>query len=97
MAWHMPKELMNNIPLSEEIVRQKFEKCGYKILEYTYKNNTTRMKGSREVCQSCGRSTSNYERKVKRWLIDNKIDFIQQKRFEDCRDKKTLPFDFLFT
>ena len=24
----------------------------------------------------------------------NKIEFIQEKRFVDCRDKKPLPFDF---
>ena len=43
MAWHMPQELMNNNPLPESKVRPRFEAKGYKIIDYIYKNNMTRM------------------------------------------------------
>ena len=45
-------------------------------------------------CFSCSNKESNYEKKIKEYLIENNIDFIQEKRFSDCRDKKPLPFDF---
>lgn len=34
------------------------------------------------------------ERAIEDILIDMKINFETQKRFEDCKDKRTLPFDF---
>lgn len=39
-------------------------------------------------CESIG------EKCVSKWLIQNKIIFIQQYRFDDCRNHKPLPFDF---
>ena len=43
MAWHISKEKMNNNPLSESEVRQRFSEKGYTIIDYCYKNNMTRM------------------------------------------------------
>lgn len=43
IAWHIPKELMNNNPLQEEEVRKRFEEKGYKIIKYCYTSNRTRM------------------------------------------------------
>lgn len=43
MAWHIPQEKMNNNPLPEEEVRRRFKEKNLTILDYTYKNNTTRM------------------------------------------------------
>jgi len=43
-------------------------------------------------CPHCSRSKG--ERKVKEYLEYNGIEYIQQYRFNDCRDKQTLPFDF---
>lgn len=37
---------------------------------------------------------SRGELNVEKYLIENKINYIPQKRFDDCRDKKPLPFDF---
>jgi very-short-patch-repair endonuclease len=31
---------------------------------------------------------------VRNYLINNKIEFEEQKRFDDCKDKRKLPFDF---
>ena len=44
---------------------------------------------------SCGCSTkSSGERVISTILKENNIDFIPQKRFSDCRNIHTLPFDF---
>ena len=43
-------------------------------------------------CPSC--NTSKGEAFIKDFLIKNCISFTQQYKFEDCRDKKQLPFDF---
>ena len=43
-------------------------------------------------CPKC--NSSKGEVVVRNWLIKNKIEFEEQKRFDDCRDKRKLPFDF---
>lgn len=44
---------------------------------------------------SCGCSNfSHGEIRIKAYLDDNKISYISQKRFDDCRDILPLPFDF---
>ena len=46
------------------------------------------------LCATCSKSESRGERKVREFLTTNNITFEQEKRFEDCKDKCTLPFDF---
>lgn len=43
-------------------------------------------------CQKC--SSYKGEEEITKILKNNNIKFIQQYRFEDCKDKNTLPFDF---
>lgn len=43
-------------------------------------------------CPAC--SASKGEKFITYYLKENKIDFVPQKRFDDCKDKRTLPFDF---
>ena len=43
-------------------------------------------------CPSC--KNTKYERFVEEVLIKNKIDYEFQFKFDDCRDKRPLPFDF---
>lgn len=45
-------------------------------------------------CFSCSCKESSGERIIRDFLDDNNIVYIQEKRFDDCRDKKPLPFDF---
>lgn len=45
-------------------------------------------------CKSCSQSESVGEMKIRMFLESKSINFIQEKRFEDCVDKKCLPFDF---
>lgn len=44
--------------------------------------------GCPKCCESKG------EKKVGQWLNDHKIQYISQKKFDDCKDKYSLPFDF---
>lgn len=43
-------------------------------------------------CPICNKSKG--EKLIRKILLDNNINFIQEKRFDSCRDKTPLPFDF---
>lgn len=43
-------------------------------------------------CPMC--NETNGERQIRQWCEANNIEYIFQKRFDDCRDNKPLPFDF---
>lgn len=46
-------------------------------------------------CLKCVGKMSNIEYKVKQWLLENNIEFEEQKKFIECKGKKKcLPFDF---
>lgn len=45
-------------------------------------------------CKSCANKESVGERRIREFLIDNAIIFVQEKTFDDCRDINRLPFDF---
>ena len=51
-------------------------------------------KNTLHFCPQCVNVRSKGEKKIEEFLIANSIEFEPQKRFEDCRDKKPLPFDF---
>lgn len=44
---------------------------------------------------SCPKCTSSYgERDISEYLIGHKINYLCQYRFDDCKNQRTLPFDF---
>ena len=43
-------------------------------------------------CPICRESKGEIE--IRNWLIENNFNFQSQKRFNDCKNKRTLPFDF---
>lgn len=45
-------------------------------------------------CKRCVKKESNNEYYVKKYLEEKGINFIQEKRFKGCKNKKLLPFDF---
>lgn len=57
-------------------------------------NTTTIGTSSLKSQQSCGCIQSRSERDITGYLIENNIQFENQKRFPDCKNVKTLPFDF---
>lgn len=58
--------------------------------------NTTwnSIKDGQYRCKKCTSYISKNEYKVKKWLDDNNIKYISQKKFKDCKDIRCLPFDF---
>ena len=49
---------------------------------------------SRRRCKKCSKRQSNLEYIVEQYLIKKNIEYIKQYRFDDCRNKNPLPFDF---
>lgn len=47
-----------------------------------------------QACEECRLKESVGERRIRQWLENNNINFIQEKWFSDCRDINPLPFDF---
>lgn len=45
-------------------------------------------------CSQCAKSESLGENKIRTYLENNCINFIQQHKFQDCKDILPLPFDF---
>lgn len=64
--------------------------CG----ETFYSTYSSFIFGGKNRCDICSGKMSSYEIKVMNWLNKNKIKFIQQKRYDDCRNIIPLPFDF---
>lgn len=62
-----------------------------KCQKYFFKDPNNFLHGS--GCARCS-PKSKGEQRIKDFLIKNSIDFEYQKRFEDCKDKFRLPFDF---
>lgn len=46
-------------------------------------------------CGDCNKKESSYEYKTRMWLEENNIPYIQEYRFDDCKDVRSLPFDFM--
>lgn len=55
---------------------------------------TNYMRKGVQTCYSCSNKESVGEKIIKKFLENNNIVFEQEKRFQDCRDKRSLPFDF---
>lgn len=60
----------------------------------TFTTNLATYKSGKNMCDSCSLKMSNSERIIKDLLDSYHIPYIQEFRFSDCKDKKTLPFDF---
>lgn len=100
----------NSERLKYSDVKLYIESEGYELLSDTYINNSTKLelkcpnghifsvkynnfKCSNTRCPICS-SSSKGEEAICNVLKNNNIEFIQQYRFEDCKDSRTLPFDF---
>lgn len=81
-----PKEYVG---ASVKNLRIKCGECGNEyITDFdSYTHGQTR-------CKHCSKSESVGEFRIRKFLEENNIYFEQEKTFENCKDKKKLPFDF---
>ncbi len=52
------------------------------------------MQRNGQLCPKCAKNISKHEHIIKKYLEEKDISFYMQYRFDDCRDKIPLPFDF---
>lgn len=60
----------------------------------TFETNWSSIKNGQIRCSYCSHIMSNMEYKVRTWLDENNIEYVFQKKFEDCKVLRCLPFDF---
>lgn len=46
------------------------------------------------LCNEYNKQNSILSQKVENYLIENNIEYIKEYKFEECKDKRCLPFDF---
>lgn len=72
-------------------IKCKFKcKCG----KYFIRSINEWMDG-KDLCCECSQIDSSYERLVKQYLNENKIEYISEFTINECRKINPLPFDFL--
>ena len=83
-------KLLSEVYVSEEDYMEFECECGniYKTRLDSFIYN------KKHRCNICSKRISKGEYKISNWLKDNKINNMEQYRFDDCRNKYTLPFDF---
>ena len=90
-------------------VKKYIDDEGYKLLSTEYKNNVDKIslkcseghefkmsfscfKNRNQRCPICKESKG--EKRIEKWLLENNILNISQYKFDDCKFKRELPFDF---
>lgn len=85
-------KLINPDDYKDSLTRNLNIKCSCgNIFTTSFVNYT---KHGVNTCYSCSCKESIGEKCIREYLELNKIKFIQEKRFDGCRDNKPLPFDF---
>jgi very-short-patch-repair endonuclease len=83
--------------LTPRHIEVKYDKIGFicsncgEVFDSTFDNIKY---GHNTLCTKCHKQMSNLEYKVKTYLEECNIKFVTQKRFEQCKYKRALPFDF---
>lgn len=65
-------------------------KCGNEFTTLPYKL----VSGEKTRCSDCVKKESRFERETRLWLEKNNIEYTKEYRFDDCKYKRSLPFDF---
>ena len=91
------QNINNNVLLNPEEYKGAFVRnlniqciCG-KVFTTSFSNYS---RAGVNKCFSCSCKESTGEQRIRKFLEFNDIEFEQEKRFDDCRDIKPLPFDF---
>jgi very-short-patch-repair endonuclease len=64
-----------------------------KIHGVFFKTPNNHVLNKHQGCPKC-KNKSIGEERIKKFLIKNRIDFLTEKKFKKCKDKRQLPFDF---
>lgn len=75
---------------SDKNLKAQSPKCGKLFITSFY----AFIKNHGQICEECSKTISVGESKIKTYLENHNIEYISQKRFIDCKDTNTLPFDF---
>lgn len=67
--------------------------CPIHGVQEAYWTNIVKRKGC-PLCNEHNKQTSKYMIKVEEWLNNNNIEFEKEFKFDGCRDKRKLPFDY---
>ena len=91
--------LYYNVTFNEEVEEDRYADDTYTIYcqcscGEEFVTNFGAIKNGQYRCLKCSNSKSNIEAKVEMWLKKKHIDYEYQKRFEECKVKRCLPFDF---
>lgn len=63
--------------------------CGNEFI-----TNIDGIRNGQTRCTSCTHYYSRMEEKVRIWLENKHIEYVRQKKFDDCKDIRCLPFDY---
>ena len=85
-------ELTNPEDYIDIFSKNLYIRCGIcgNIFITSYNN----FRASTGYCLDCSKSISSGEQKVQKILEKHNIEFIRQKKFDDCKNINCLPFDF---
>ena len=78
---------------SKEPVRFICPKCGQEYFKTWC--HWIDQKDNCHFCPTCAHKESSYEFLVDKWLKEHNMTYAREYWFEDCRDKRVLPFDFV--
>lgn len=84
--------LLNKEDYIKNSIRNLKVVCGFCGEVFTV--SLSSYQSGKQKCSKCTKRESSGEYKIRSILEENKIDYEPQKRFEDCIDKRSLPFDF---
>lgn len=92
---------INNIPCNlVDETNRKIKVRNERLLFYCsdcgnpFEATWTQITEGRYRCKDCVSFMSNLEYRVKEYLDEKNIQYVQQKKFKNCKNKNPLPFDF---
>jgi very-short-patch-repair endonuclease len=82
------------ICVSDDYINNKTKiKIKHLLCNKIYESSLNNFLNKDNRCPYCNRQSKS-ENKIEKFLIENNINYEKEKRFKDCKDKRTLPFDF---
>ncbi len=88
--WHPTKN--GNLTPSDVSFGSQIKVCWFCPKGHEYFSTITGRTRENKGCKKC--SSSHGEKKIENFLLSNDILAVSEKRFDDCKNKNTLPFDF---